>query len=155
MSEPWRKAKEEDYPFVLEGSREFEVFGPYREIISNWLKDPWVETWIYNNRKGFLLLGPFFPLFFRSQIDIMAIYVAPSWRRKGIGGKMLHFAEQRARAKGYRFLRAHVGCGNFPALRLFQKASFKIKKRIEGYYPSGLAAFEFLKDLRKTEKDGP
>ena len=146
----WRKAGRDDYSFILKASKEFQAFGPYTEIIAGWLKDPWVETWVYREKAGFLMLGPLFPPYFRPYIDVMAIYVSPERRRKGIGSKMLHLAEERARKKGYQFLRAHVGCENLSALRLFQKAGFEIKKKIENYYPSGLSAFELQKKIKTS-----
>ncbi len=148
----WKKAGPEDHDFIREASQEFAIFGPYTEIIESWLRDSWVETWVYEDKKGFLMLGPFFPIFFRSVLDVMVIYVSPAWRRRGVGKTMLEFACTRASRKGYRFLRAHVGCENHPALELFKKAGFKIKKRIEDYYPSGLAAFEFLKEVKNSER---
>ncbi len=143
----WKKAEQKDRDFIRKASEEFTIFGPYVEIIDGWFRDPWVETWIYGDQKGFLMLGPFFPSFFCSILDVMVIYVSPFWRRRGVGKTMLEFARVRAERKGYRFLRAHVGCENQAAFKLFKKAGFKVKRKIEGYYPSGLSAFEFFKEV--------
>ena len=144
-------AEEDDLSFVSVLSRSFERFGPYEEIIPRWFQDQFIKTYIFEEngqRVGFFMLGLMWPVWFSRMLDLMAIAVVPEKRGRGIGTSMVEAAKRIARSKGYHFLRAHVGCDNQPALALFRRASFRLKKRIERYYPSGLAAYEFVADLR-------
>ena len=147
-----RPAGPEDRPFVLSAARAFERFGPYEEVLARWFEDHLIETWLLEvegKGAGFFMLGPLFPPYFRSAVDVMAIYVGPCFRRQGLGTKMLALAAQRAREAGYLFLRAHVGVDNRAALALFKKASFEIIKRCKRYYPAGLAAYELRRKISK------
>ncbi len=149
----WRPAQEADHPFILQASQIFERFGPYVEIVKEWLIDPWIKTWVLEvegKEAGFLMLGPLLPSYFRATVDIMAILVAPPFRRRGFGKLMLSLAAREAKQAGYLYLRAHVACDNKPACFLFKRAGFRIIKKIDNYYPSGQSAYEFRKKLTKT-----
>ncbi len=93
------------------------------------------------------MLGLMLPSFLIGTLDLMAIAVVPEKRGKGLGKFMVIEAEKIASLRGYRFLRAHVGCQNEPALKLFKKSGFKLKKLLSNYYPSGLDAYELIKKL--------
>lgn len=150
-----RRVRPTDRDFILDASRVFEKFGPYVEIINGWLTDPWIEVMVLETdgtKTGFIFLGPLFPSYFRATVDIMAIYVRPEARGRGLAKRMLRWAEARALAAGYLTLRAHVGCENEPALSLFKSTGFKVIKKIENYYPSGLAAYELRKRLLKENE---
>lgn len=146
-----RLAQEGDLPFVKELSQAFAPFGPYEEIIPQWFKDRFIETYILEGEegpRGFFMLGLLFPSWLCQTIDLMAIAVAPGWRRQGLGFLMVEKAKDLARQRGYYFLRAHVGCQNTPALEMFRKAGFSIRKELPRYYPSGLSAYELRFSLR-------
>ncbi len=146
-----RPATREDWSFIKDLAGEaFAVFGPYRRIVSDWLADHFVRTYLLeveDRPAGFFMLGLMLPSFLLWNIELMAIAVIPSLRGQGLGRFMLTEAEKVARLRGYRLLRAHVGCQNQPALRLFQQAGFQIKKHLSRYYPSGLDAYELIKKL--------
>ncbi len=147
-----RLAEEGDLAFVSLLSRSFRRFGPYEEIIPKWFRDRWVRTYILEENQqpiAFFMLGLMLPVWFSRVLDLMAIAVVPERRSCGIGTYLVETAKGIALAHGYRLLRAHVGCDNAPALALFRKTGFRLKKRIENYYPSGLPAYEFVAELGK------
>ncbi|WP_456370400.1 GNAT family N-acetyltransferase [Thermodesulfatator atlanticus] len=146
-----REAEERDFDFICDASKEFMIFGPYDEIIPSWFRDPWIKCLVLEEESellGFIMLGPMFLPLWQRTLDVTAIYVKPTLRKRGLGLSLVKEAEVIARKKGYRYLRAHVGQENKPAFELFKKAGFSIKKKIENYYPSGLTAIEMLKELR-------
>ena len=146
-----RPAGEEDYAFIKDLSAEaFATFGPYRRIVSHWLQDRFIHTYVLEEGEaplGYFMLGLILPALLCFSVEIMAIAVVPERQGQGLGSYMLRQAIRLARAEGYRFLKAHVGCENQPALRLFEKAGFRVKKRLTRYYPSGLDAYELVKRL--------
>jgi ribosomal-protein-alanine N-acetyltransferase len=148
-----RPAEEEDRSFIKDLSAEaFAAFGPYRRIVSHWLRDRFVHTYVLEEEGqttplGYFMLGLMLPRFLCFTVEVMAIAVIPTHRGKGLGSYMLREAERLVRAEGYRRLRAHVGCENEVALRMFTKAGFRLKKRLKNYYPSGLDAYELVKKL--------
>ena len=145
-----REAERKDLPFIRELARSFAAFGPYEEIVPLWFSDRLVKTFVLEREKarlGFFMLGLLFPSWLSPTLDLMAIAVVPEERKKGLGKMMVKEALRWARKRGYRFLRAHVGCQNEPALLLFKNSGFRVKKKIEGYYPSGLTAYELVASL--------
>ena len=146
----FRLAQKGDLSFLRSLAHSFAVFGPYEKIIPQWFKDPFVATFILEEGGrplGFFMLGLLFPPWLCRTLDLMAIAVLPEKRRKGNGFLMVEQAKKIARRRGHRVLRAHVGCQNEPAFFLFKKSGFKVKRKIENYYPSGLAAFELIYSL--------
>ncbi len=147
-----RLATEGDLAFVSALSEAFKRFGPYEEIIPQWFRDRLVHTYIFEERDqpvGFFMLGLMLPAWLSRGLDLMAIAVVPERRGCGVGTYLVEAAKGLALARRYRFLRAHVGCDNEAALALFRKTGFRLKKRIENYYPSGLPAYELIADLKK------
>lgn len=68
--------------------------------------------------------------------QIQDIYVEEACRRAGIAGKLLRYAENRARLNGARVIRSGTGCENIKSIRLHEK---------QGYAPY---RYEFEKILR-------
>ncbi len=146
-----RSANQKDWKFIKDLAAEaFSHFGPYRRIVSGWLTDRFVRTYLLEHNgkpAGFFMLGLMLPSFLVWTVELMAIAVVPEKRRQGFGQFMIIEAEKIASMRGYRFLRAHVGCQNESALKLFQKVGFKLKRYLPKYYPSGLDAYELIKRL--------
>ncbi|GEM_PF-1838347 len=148
-----RPAEEKDRPFIKDLAAEaFAPFGPYRRIVSRWLSEHFIHTYVLEEKGhkeplGYFMLGLMLPTFLCFSVEIMAIAIVPERRGEGLGRYMLQQAENLVRAEGYRFLKAHVGCTNKRALRLFLGAGFRVRKRLSQYYPSGLDAFELVKPL--------
>jgi ribosomal-protein-alanine N-acetyltransferase len=69
-----------------------------------------------------------------STSSIETIDVDPAFKNKGIGLKLLEAAEIEMKRRGMRWSQLEVSEGNEAALRLYTKAGYKFKERIEGYY---------------------
>lgn len=65
---------------------------------------------------------------------IITINVAPSYRRKGIAGKMLKETEEILKQKSMRECRLEVREDNNAALKLYQKSGYQKIGRLEKYY---------------------
>ncbi len=152
-----RPAEEEDRDFVKDLAAEaFAPFGPYRRIVSQWLSERFIHTYLLEDGKegplGYFMLGLMLPPLLCLGVEIMAIAVVPEKRGQGLGSFMVQEAEKLARAEGYRLLKAHVGSQNQRALRLFEGAGFRRRRLLKNYYPSGLDAFELVKSLVSAKK---
>jgi ribosomal-protein-alanine N-acetyltransferase len=66
--------------------------------------------------------------------NIETIDVNPAFKNKGIGFKLMEAAEIEAKRKGMRWSQLEVSEGNEAALKLYKKAGYIFKERIEGYY---------------------
>lgn len=65
---------------------------------------------------------------------IETINVDPSFKKQGIGLKLLTAAEADMKQRGMKRSQLEVSGGNKPALALYKKAGYAFKKRIERYY---------------------
>ena len=85
--------------------------------------------------------------------ELQKLYLIPSERGKGIGRALLRFIEERARELGYRavYLETHSNLSG--ALRLYEKAGYRLIERPAGVVHGTMDRF-FLKELSGTEKDG-
>ncbi len=66
--------------------------------------------------------------------NIETLDVAPAFKNKGIGLKLLKAAEIDMRRRGMRWSQLEVSEGNEAALKVYKKAGYTFKERIEGYY---------------------
>jgi len=66
--------------------------------------------------------------------NIETIDVDPAFKNKGIGLKLLKAAEIDMKRRGMRWSQLEVSEGNEAALKLYRKAGYTFKERIEGYY---------------------
>ena len=66
--------------------------------------------------------------------NIETIDVDPAFKNKGIGLKLMEAAEIEAKRRGMRWSQLEVSEGNDAALKLYKKAGYTLKERIEGYY---------------------
>jgi ribosomal-protein-alanine N-acetyltransferase len=66
--------------------------------------------------------------------SIETIDVDPAFKNRGIGLKLLEAAEIDMRRRGMRWSQLEVSEGNEAALKLYTKAGYAFKERIEGYY---------------------
>lgn len=85
--------------------------------------------------------------------DILYLHIVvvhPDFLRKGIGTRMLAFAEQAARQEGIRALRLYVYEKNYVAVRAYEKSGFRyVEKADIGLKEFGLEWFYlYEKDLR-------
>jgi len=80
---------------------------------------------------------------------IATIDVAPQFRRRGLGARLMHAAEARLAGPGVRKIRLETATGNV-ARRLFAKLGYKRVGRIERYYADGSDAWVMEKPLGQT-----
>ncbi len=66
--------------------------------------------------------------------QITNIAVHPSWRRKGLAGRLLKHLCRLAPQQGLTFLTLEVREHNSAAIRLYQKNGFQLVGRRKGYY---------------------
>ncbi len=66
--------------------------------------------------------------------NIETLDVNPAFKNKGIGLKLLKAAEIDMRRRGMRWSQLEVSEGNEAALKVYKKAGYTFKERIEGYY---------------------
>ncbi|NLF87986.1 GNAT family N-acetyltransferase [Candidatus Bathyarchaeota archaeon] len=60
--------------------------------------------------------------------------VDPAYQGQGIGLRLLFAAEEEMRRRGLNFSQLEVSEGNKTAIALYQKAGYKPKKQLAGYY---------------------
>jgi ribosomal protein S18 acetylase RimI-like enzyme len=66
--------------------------------------------------------------------SIETIDVDPAFKNKGIGLKLLKAAEIEMIQRGMSWSQLEVSEGNESALAVYEKAGYKFKERLEGYY---------------------
>lgn len=72
---------------------------------------------------------------------IITIAVDPSYRRRGIGEKLMKEALSALRKLGCSSVYLEVRVSNNPAINLYKKLGFKIRSRVKRYYRDGEDAF--------------
>ena len=68
--------------------------------------------------------------------NIETIDVDPAFKNRGIGLKLLKAAETDMTRRGMRWSQLEVSEGNEAALKVYLKAGYTFKERLEGYYKS-------------------
>jgi len=66
--------------------------------------------------------------------NIETIDVDPAFKNRGIGLKLLKAAEIDMKRRGMRWSQLEVSEGNDAALKVYNKAGYTFKERLEGYY---------------------
>ncbi|CAA7624521.1 GNAT family N-acetyltransferase [Magnetospirillum sp. UT-4] len=83
------------------------------------------------------------------EAEILTIAVLPPWRRRGLGGRLVQAAADRAAAAGATVLFLEVDAGNRAGLALYGRRGFTAVGRRKGYY-GGNDALIMRKDLDTT-----
>ncbi len=103
-------------------------------IVSKNLDDAENEAFalMYNNSKaGLLWLGRSNDQFTCEDTGyVLGIYVAPEFRRKGLGRKMLESAELWCKEKGYLYLTLNVGNENDVAKRFYESCGYGVRSTV-------------------------
>jgi ribosomal protein S18 acetylase RimI-like enzyme len=106
------------------------------------------ETWILeldNRDVGVAILEEM-----SDHLMIYSIAVRPEAQRKGIGGSLLHFAEERAAAMGLRELRLYTNTRMEQNISLYQRHGFvEVGRRPHPSRPGDLLV-DMVKTLRKS-----
>jgi ribosomal-protein-alanine N-acetyltransferase len=89
---------------------------------------------------------------------IISIDVLPKYRRSGMGTRLLSGAEQRLAETSCQTVRLETAVDNASAIAFYKRHNYNITSTIPRYYPGGVNAFVFQKDLdpvsRKTAQAG-
>jgi ribosomal protein S18 acetylase RimI-like enzyme len=83
----------------------------------------------------------------RSAIDIFQMWVAPEFRRQGIGAELLGAAISWARARGARCVQLSVTCGDTSAVKLYSSHGFKPCGPVEALRPGSELACQPMRLL--------
>jgi ribosomal-protein-alanine N-acetyltransferase len=78
---------------------------------------------------------------------IISIDVLPKYRRSGLGTHLLSGAEQRLGETSCQTVRLETAVDNASAIAFYKRHNYNITGTIPRYYPGGLNAFVFQKEL--------
>ena len=146
-----------DRPFMRALAAEaFGAFGDYGPLLLEWFGTPGVEATIAEvegRPAGLTLLAfladPDAPGHWVA--DVLAIAVAPGFRRQGLGKTLLEAALARAQEAARRWpvrgVRLSVAEDNAPARALFTSLGFTYTGREESFYPRGQRALHMRRPL--------
>jgi ribosomal protein S18 acetylase RimI-like enzyme len=115
------------------------------------LRRPSIEVWLAPTGEDSTLPRGALVLFFRRGSRLARIYslaVLPADRGLGLGGALLELATERARDRGCTRLALEVREDNGPALRLYERAGFEVKRTLTGYYDDGATGLRLEKAVR-------
>jgi [ribosomal protein S18]-alanine N-acetyltransferase len=89
------------------------------------------------------------PIKLKKRAYVVTLDVAEGYRRRGLAGRLLRDAEERATATGARWMELHVFTGNEGAIRFYERSGYgRVGVRRRFYGKSGLDAFVYRKDLK-------
>lgn len=149
-----RPATAADRAFVESLSREaFGRFGPYDRILVYALGRPAVRTVVAEARGvpvGFAMTEPA-----DEEIYLVAIAVAPEWRRRGVGRRLLREAEAQAAretpAERTAAVALTVAQDNGPARALFASEGYRDVPSRSDPYPAGQPSLRMRKTVVATD----
>ena len=79
---------------------------------------------------------------------IVTLDVLESWRRHGVGTRLMDAAEAWARAQGLEMIYLETAEDNVPAQQFYAGRGYSKSEKVENYYASGIAAWVMVKGLR-------
>jgi ribosomal-protein-alanine N-acetyltransferase len=89
---------------------------------------------------------------YRGVGHIISIDVLSEHRRSGLGSLLLKTAEERLKTIPCQAVRLEAAVNNAAAIAFYKRHGYSIVGTIPRYYPGGLNAFVFSKDLAQTRK---
>ena len=78
---------------------------------------------------------------------LITLDVLPSWRRRGLGRRLLLACERRLRAAGASMVSLETAVNNAVAQSLYARLGYTRVRRLPGYYPNGEDAWRMKKEL--------
>jgi ribosomal-protein-alanine N-acetyltransferase len=149
-----RPAKPSDKTFIagLSG-KVFSLYGPYRTTVSRWFESGVTMTFISmaeGRPVGFVMIGALpGEGDGETRAEVLAIAVTPKLQQRGIGEKLLRYAQQCVEGMGEARLFLHTAKENLAAQKLFLRNGYRPVAIKKGFYPSGQDALMMVNDLGK------
>jgi ribosomal protein S18 acetylase RimI-like enzyme len=113
-------------------------------------------TWVIETKKNGLVAAAV--ILFRRGSRIARLYslaVAPDARGFGLARTLLTACEADAAGRGVRAMRLEVRRSNSSAVRLYERAGYRVIATLESYYPDGEAAHRMEKILIAPSDGAP
>jgi len=148
-----RPATASDLDFVIRLSgKVFHIYGPYRDMISQWFESEITETIVAQEKKkpvGFAMLGPLSKSCHGHHgAEILAIAVEPAKQNMGTGQKLIEAIEAKAAELNVTTIFLHTCTENLPARKLFVRNSYQALGIESAFYPAGQDALAMSKDIK-------
>ena len=91
----------------------------------------------------------------RDLAHVVTLDVHPTFRRRGLGRRLIESVQERCAAAGAQRVALEVDVRNSGAIAFYRKLGFQESGRIHSYYGTGLDAFEMVRALRQAPAPGP
>ena len=91
----------------------------------------------------------------RDLAHVVTLDVHQTFRRRGLGRRLIESALERSAADGAQRVSLEVDVRNSGAIAFYSKLGFQESGRIRSYYGPGLDAFEMVRALRPSPARGP
>jgi ribosomal protein S18 acetylase RimI-like enzyme len=145
----------DDTAFVRElAHRTFLAYGSYDRYLEDWIRNEAVSTYLAEvdrKRAGFYMSTTYRDADASNEMiaDLVAIAVAPEYRSRGVGKRLLaHAAASAAEADPpARQMWLVVAEGNARARRFFTRHGFHLREGV-GVYPAGQRALRMVRSLK-------
>ncbi len=154
-----RRASQGDRLWIQQVAAEvYGELGDYGQIIPSWIDHPGVLAYVEEDEaaqelRGFLLLGFYETLEPLNGFvaDVLAIAVAPSFQRRGLGRKLLShaisLAEMANRRSRVGEIRLTVADSNRAGRHLYTSSGFRVLDEQHGHYDGGQRAIRMGRRL--------
>ena len=146
-----------DAEFVADLARTaFSAYGEYERVLPHWLGTRGVATVVAEKEgapAGFAMVGMRPGLYLgRADAELLALAVAVSARRRGIGRALVREAIAIAERWRVRGIRLHTAEKNRVAQRLFAAEGFLAESSREGFYPNGQGAVAMRRPVERRRR---
>ncbi len=85
---------------------------------------------------------------------VYAIAVDEPFAGRGLGSRLLSWAEDYALERGGREMRLEVQASNEPATRMYDRNGYRVMRALPGYYQDGSDGLRMMKPLSAPERRG-
>ncbi|MEM3713168.1 MAG: ribosomal protein S18-alanine N-acetyltransferase [Thermoproteota archaeon] len=145
------EATEKDLEAIMDIEKSSFPKYPYSiEVFKTLLKD-YGKYFLLSKSRG-RVIGYVCGRIFREKFgEIVSIAVAPDFRCRGIGRRLMLELESRFKNDGIKFTRLEVSVKNDVAIKFYESLGYEIFKLTKNYYPDGSDAFTMIKFLEEYE----
>lgn len=126
------------------------------EELESYIVQTEARTWVAEGARGPAGIAGFVVAHcdHRLRGHIITLDVAPEWRRRSVGGKLMDAAEQWIGGRGGKTVFLETAEDNLNAQAFYRERGYIALKRIEHYYGDD-AAWLMLKSLRTGRRENP